>query len=60
MVRATLKHEQAGEHREHLRQMVRQASAVTEQLEEQANHGIFGPLCKQIVRRLIRTYRGYI
>ena len=59
-VRANLKHEQAGEHREHLRQMVRQAAAAAEQLEDRASHGIFGPLRKQVVRRLIRTYRGYI
>ncbi|GAA0255573.1 PEP/pyruvate-binding domain-containing protein [Haladaptatus pallidirubidus] len=59
-VRANVKHEQAGEHREHLRQMEKQASAAARYLEERADCGVFGPLCKRVVRRLIRTYRGYI
>ena len=38
-VRANLEHEQVGEHREHLRQMEREASTAAERLEERAEHG---------------------
>lgn len=59
-VRANLEHEQAGKHREHLHQMEREAIAAAERLEERAARGLLGPIRKQIVRQLIRTYRGYI
>lgn len=59
-VRANLEHEQAGEHRKHLRQMEREAAAAAERLEQRADHGLLGPIQKRLVRQLIRTYRGYI
>ena len=59
-VRANLKHEGEGEHREHLRKMEREAKAAAERLEQRADHGLLGPIQKRFVRRLIRTYRGYI
>ncbi|RBI60435.1 pyruvate, phosphate dikinase [halophilic archaeon] len=59
-VRANLEHEHEGEHRKHLRKMKREAKAAAERLEERADHGLLGPIRKRLVRRLIRTYRGYI
>lgn len=59
-VRANLEHEQAGEHREHLRQMEREAITAAERLEERAARGLLGPIRKRVVRQLLRTYRGYI
>ncbi len=59
-VRANLDHEQAGEHRKHLRQMEQEASAAAERLEQQADHGLLGSIRKRLVRQLIRTYRNYV
>lgn len=59
-VRANLEHEQAGEHREHLRQIEWEAEQAVERLEERAARGLLGPIRKRVVRQLIRTYRGYI
>ncbi len=59
-VRANLEREQAGEHRKHLRQMEREATAAAELLEGRAARGWLGPIRKRLVRQLIRTYRGYI
>lgn len=59
-VRANLEHEQAGEHREHLRQMEREATVAAERLEDRAARGLLGPIRKRVVRQLIRAYRGYI
>ncbi len=59
-VRANLEHEQEGEHREHLREMEREAAAAAERLEEQADRGLLGPIRKRCIRQLLRTYRGYI
>lgn len=59
-VRANLEHEEVGEHRKHLRQMEREAHVAVKRLESRAGRGVVGPVRKRIVRRLLRTYRGYI
>ncbi|QLG27642.1 pyruvate, phosphate dikinase [Halorarum halophilum] len=57
---ANLEHGEAGEHRKHVRRMEREALAAAERLERRASHGPLGPLRRRVVRRLVRTYRGYI
>ncbi|WP_436344377.1 PEP/pyruvate-binding domain-containing protein [Natronorubrum sp. FCH18a] len=59
-VRANLEHGAAGEHREHVRQMQREAIASARRLEHRADRGALGPIRRRLVRRLVRTYRGYI
>ncbi len=59
-VRANLEHGEAGEHHEHLQQLIADAEAAADRLCRQVNHGLFGPVRTRIVRRLIRTYRGYV
>ena len=59
-VRANLEHGEKGTHREHVQQMEREALAAAERLEQRANRGLLGPVRRRLVRRLIRTYRGYI
>ncbi|MDL5360474.1 PEP/pyruvate-binding domain-containing protein [Halalkalicoccus sp. NIPERK01] len=59
-VRANLEHGERGEHREHLRRLEREAHAAAERLERRADRGFSGPVRRRIVRRVIRTYRGYI
>lgn len=59
-VRANLEQEVAGEHREHLRQMEREADVAAKRLESRAGRGVVGPVRKRVVHQLLRTYRGYI
>lgn len=59
-VRANLEHEEAGKHRARIEQMERDATEAAKRLEQRAGRGVFGSIRKRIVRRLIRTYRGYI
>ncbi len=59
-VRANLEHGEAGEHRARLDRLEREAHAAAERLERRADHGLLGPIRRRLVRRVIRTYRGYI
>ncbi len=59
-VRANLEHGEKGDHRKRLQRLEREANAAAEALERRADHGVFGPIRKRLVRRLIRTYRSYI
>ena len=59
-VRANLEHGEKGTHRKHIQQMEREALAAARRLEQRADRGPLGPIRKQLVRRLIRTFRGYI
>lgn len=59
-VRANLEQGEVGEHREHLRQMEREADVAAKRLESRAGRGVVGPIRKRVVHQLLRTYRGYI
>ncbi|ELY86468.1 PEP/pyruvate-binding domain-containing protein [Natrialba taiwanensis] len=59
-VGATLDHGQTGEHHEHILRIERDALEAAERLEQRADHGLFGPVRRRLVHRLIRTYRAYI
>jgi rifampicin phosphotransferase len=59
-VRADLEHGERGEHRERIMQLEREANAAAKRLEKRASRGSLGPLRRRFIRRLIRTYRGYI
>ncbi len=47
-------------HRDHLQRLEREAQQAASRLEARAGQGVFGPVKKPVVRRLIRTYRGGI
>ncbi len=53
----------AGEHdayREHLRELEDEAAEAVAELTEKAERGLFGPIRRRMVGRLLKVYRGYI
>jgi len=60
IVRANLARGPAADHREHLQRLVREREAAGRSLERRSGDGPAGPLKKALVRRLLRTYRGYL
>lgn len=59
-VRANLANEEAGEHRDRVRELAVEAGWAADELEARADHGLFGPVRRRVVRKLIETYRNTI
>jgi phosphohistidine swiveling domain-containing protein len=59
-IRSNLVQNDSGAHRDHLHRLERDATEAAARLEARAGHGVFGPIKKPIIRRLIQTYRGGI
>jgi pyruvate,water dikinase len=60
VVRANLAGAEAGAHREHLEELVRVGEDAARRLVERAGRGPLGFVKRPLVRRLVRTYRGYL
>lgn len=59
-VRANLTNEDAGEHRDRVRELAVEAERAADELEARANHGLLGPVRRRVARKLIETYRDTI
>lgn len=59
-IRSSLTGSDPRDHREHLEQLKADAEAASADLETRAGQGIFGPVRKPVVQRLIDVYRGGI
>jgi pyruvate,water dikinase len=59
-VRANLRAGEQGAHRRRLCRLQREADTAAARLAERADRGLLGPLRRRLVRRVIRTYRGYV
>jgi len=59
-VRANLATDERGAHRDRIRALGHEAQAAADRLETRADRGPLGPLRRRLVRRVIRTYRGYV
>lgn len=60
VVRANLAGAEEGSHREHLEELVQEGEAAARRLVERAGRGPLGFVKRPLVRRLVRTYRGYL
>ncbi|MWG33498.1 PEP/pyruvate-binding domain-containing protein [Halomarina oriensis] len=59
-VRANLANEDAGEHRERVRELAVEAERAADELEARADHGLLGPVRRRVARKLVETYRNTI
>lgn len=59
-IQSNVEHGTEGSHREHLQGLQTRSRAAEDELKDRANHGLFGPVRKRIVRHLIQSYRKAI
>lgn len=60
VIRANVRHETAGQHRQHHQKLVAAGEAAGERLVAAARHGLLGGLRARLARRLVRAMRGYL